>query len=145
MAIFRWTWDPWSSLGRLREEVESAFGRFGGLLGDTNGALPSVNVFQDDDGVTVTAGLPGVSPEDLSVETEADVLRISAKRATPEGVKGEQYHRRERSYGDFSRELRLPAGLDTVKIEAGLADGVLTVRLPRAESARPRKIEVKAG
>ena len=145
MAIFRWTWDPWGGLARLREEVESAFGRFGGLPGEADGALPSVNVFQDDDGVTVTADLPGVRPEDLTVETEGDALRVSARRAAPDGVRDEQYHRRERNRGGFARELRLPAGLDTDKIEAGLADGVLTVRLPRAESARPRKIAVKAG
>lgn len=145
MAIFRWTWDPWRNLARLREDVESAFGRFGGLLAETNGHLPHVNVFQDDEGVTVTAELPGVGSEDLSIETEADTLRISGSRAVPEGVKPEQYHRRERSHGEFTRELRLPAGLDTEKIDARLADGVLTVRLPKAESAKPRKIAVKAG
>ncbi len=144
MDIFRWSWDPWGELGRLRRDVEGAFGRYGKALG-LNATRPPVNVYQDDDGLTVTAEVPGVSAEDLSVETEGDVLRIAVTRAALEGVKDEQYHRRERVTGDLSRELKLPAGLDGEKVEAKLSDGVLTVRLPKAESAKPHKIEVSSG
>jgi HSP20 family protein len=145
MAIFRWAKDPWWELRRLRDEVESAFGRAGRFFGRSDGSRPPVNVYQNDEGLTVTAELPGVKGDVLSVETEGDILRISARREAPEGVEDRSYHRSERTFGDLSRELRLPAGLDTEKIEASLTDGVLTVRLPRAESAKPRKIAVKAG
>ena len=117
--------------------------RFGGALGLQRGT-PPLSIFQDDDGVTVLAELPGVKLEDVTVEMEGDRLRLGARRAGPEGVKEEQYHRQERQVGEFSREVRLPAGLDAEKIEAKLTDGVLSVRLPKAESARPRKITVKA-
>ena len=144
MAIFRWTLDPWWNLRSLQDEVESAFGRFGRALGVAR-LRPPVNAYQDDDGVTVTAEVPGVKSEDLTVETEADTLRITARRAVPEGVDESRYHRRERQFGESTRELRLPAGLDTDGIEAKLSDGVVTIRLPKAEAARPRRIEVKAG
>jgi HSP20 family protein len=123
--------------------MEDAFGRFGRAFG-LRSALPPVNAFQDEDGVTVIADVPGVKPEDLSVEAEGDSLRIAITRATPEGVDDDKFHRRERPTGEFKRELKLPAGLDTEKIEATLNDGVLTVRLPKAEAAKPRKIAIKA-
>ncbi len=145
MAIFKWTWDPWRELRTLREDVERTFGRYGRLFGSPGDHTPQVNVYRDDDGVTVTAEVPGVLSRDISIETEGDVLRISAKRSAPEGVRDEDYHRREGSFGEFSRELRLPAGLDAEKIDARLADGVLTVRLPKSEAAKPRRIEVSSG
>ena len=144
MGLFRWTWDPLDELNQLRRDVADAFGRRGALFG-LRDSRPPLNAYQDEDGLTVTAEVPGVRSEDLSVEAEGAVLRISGTRAAPEGVADEQYHRRERSHGDFRRELRLPGGLDTTKIEAKVSDGVLTVHLPKAEEAKPRKIEVKAG
>lgn len=144
MNFFRWSWDPWSELRQLREEVEEMTNRMGKFLG-LEEDYPPVNVYQDNDGVTVVAELPGVSADKLSIELEGDRLRLSGSRAPLDGVKEEQYHRRERHDGEFSRELRMPAGLDPDKIEAKLADGILTIRLPKAESAKPRKIEVKAG
>lgn len=144
MGLFRWTWDPLDELRQLRREVADAFGRRGSLFGGRD-LRPPVNAYQDAEGLTVTAEIPGVRAEDLSVEAEGAVLRISGKRAAPGDVKDEQYHRRERRHGEFRRELRLPGGLDTAKIDARVSDGVLTVYLPKAEDAKPRKIEVKAG
>ena len=143
MELFRWTYDPWAGIRQLRTEMEDAFGRFGRAFG-LRRSVPPVNAFQDDDGVTVTAEVPGVKASDLSVEAEGDSLRITIKRNAPEGVADDRYHRRERPTGEFTRELKLPAGLDTEKIEAKLNDGVLTVKLPKAEGAKPRKIAIKA-
>ena len=143
MELFRWTYDPWAGIRQLRAEMENAFGRFGKAFG-LRSAIPPVNAFQDEDGLTVTADVPGIAASDLAVEAEGDSLRLVIKRPAPEGVKDDQYHRRERPSGEFTRELKLPAGLDTEKIEANLTDGVLTVRLPKAEAAKPRKITIKA-
>ena len=143
MAIYRWTWDPWRELRKLRDDVESAFGKVGHAAGFAR-ATPPINVFQSDEGFTVTAEVPGVEGSNLTVEAEGDVLMLSGERKAPEGVKDEAYHRRERHTGAFTREIRLPAGLDTEKVAAQLADGILTVHLPKAEAAKPRKIEVKA-
>ena len=144
MAIYKWTWDPWRELRQLREHVEEAFGRAGRAAGFV-AARPPINVYQSDEGFTVTAEVPGLEGENVTVEAEGDVLRLTGKRSCPEGVPDEAYHRRERRTGEFTREIRLPAGLDTDKVEAGLSDGVLTVTVPRAEAAKPRKINVRSG
>ncbi len=143
MAIYRWTWDPWRELTQLREQVEGAFGSFGRAV--SAAGRPPINVFQSDEGLTVTAEVPGVEGENLVVEAEGDVLRISGERSAPEGVDDEAYHRRERKGSSFTREVRLPAGLNTEKVEASLSDGILTVHLPKEEAAKPRKIKVKGG
>jgi HSP20 family protein len=144
MEMFRWTFDPMEGLRQLRTEMEDAFGRLNRSFGFRK-LTPPVNVLEDGDGVTVVAEAPGVRPEDLTIEVEADSLRLTMKRPEPEGVKDEQFHRRERATGEFTRELKLPAGLDADKIEAQLTNGMLTVRLPKAEAARPRTITVTAG
>jgi HSP20 family protein len=143
MDIFRWTFDPWAGVRQLRTEMEDVFGRFNRAFG-LRRLTPPVNVFQDAEGVTVVAEAPGAKISDLTIEVEGDSLRLKLARGQPEGVKDEQFHRRERATGEFVRELRLPAGLDAEKIEADLANGMLTVRLPKAEAAKPRKIAVKA-
>lgn len=143
MELFKWSFDPWSGLRQLRSEMEDAFGRFNRVAGQRR-PTPALNVFQDDNGVTIVADVPGVKSSDISVEAEGDRLRLSVKRERPEGIKDEQHHRRERPFGEFTRELQLPAGLNTEEVNAKLADGVLTVTLPKAEAAKPRKIAVKA-
>jgi len=143
MDIFRWTFDPWSGIRQLRDEMEGALERFSGALSRPE-SQPPLSVFQDAEGVTVMAEMPGVALADVTVEMEGDRLRLAARRARPEGVKDEQYHRQERPVGEFTRELKLPAGLDTEKVEASLVDGVLTVKLPKAEASKPRKIAIKA-
>jgi HSP20 family protein len=143
MDIFRWTFDPWAGVRQLRDEMEDVFRRLNRVAG-VRRAAPPVNVFQDGEGVTVVAEVPGVKASDLNIEFEGDSLRLTLKRARPEGIDNDRYHRRERSAGEYVRELRLPAGLDSEKIEADLADGILTIRLPKAEAAKARKIAVKA-
>jgi len=143
MELFKWTFDPWVGIRQLRSEMEGAFGRFNQALGFQR-ATPPLNVFEDEQGITVTAEVPGVKSSELGIEAEGDTLRLTYARQLPDGVKTEQYHRRERPVGEFVRELKLPAGLDAEKVEASLADGVLTVRLPKAEAAKPHKIEIKA-
>jgi len=143
MDLFRWTFDPWVGIRQLRSEMEDAFGRFNQAVGIQR-ATPPLNVFEDEQGITVTAEVPGVKSSDVGIEAEGDTLRLSYKRQMPDGIKAEQYHRQERPVGEFTRELKLPAGLDTEKVEASLVDGVLTVKLPKAEASKPRKIAIKA-
>ena len=143
MDIFNWTLDPWSGMRQFRRELEGAFGRLSRAAG-VRRLTPPLNVHQDEEGVTITAELPGVKDSDLSVEVENDRLRLKVARARPEDIKVAQYHRRERRMGEFSRELRLPAGLDAEKVAADLKNGLLTIHLPKAEAAKLRKIAVAA-
>ena len=144
MKLFRWAADPFAGLGQLQSEMRDVFGKFNRMLGPRQ-TTPLISVTQDESGLTVLAEVPGVQPGDISIDVEGDSLKLGVKRDKPEGIKDEQYHRRDRRFGEFVRELRLPAGLDTENVDAKLANGILTVHLPKAEEAKPRTIEVKAG
>ncbi len=100
----------------------------------------AVNVADDNDAYVLTALVPGLKAEDLSIQVLEDIVTIEGKLADAEGA----YLVRELPSGAFRRELRLPAPLDAEHVDARIADGILTVRLPKAESARPRTIKVVA-
>lgn len=104
---------------------------------------PALNVWEDEQNLYAEAELPGLAMEDIDVVTTADELRIKGEHKADES-KDVTVHRRERRVGAFSRVLRFPIEIDPEKVQATLKDGVLTVTLPKAETARVRKIEVKA-
>ena len=134
--------DPFATLLSLQRAVENVMGSnwFGnGLSG--SGAFPLVNVFQDNDDFVLTAELPGVKKEDLDIQVRGDTLRIQGKKTIAYDDSASA-HRRERSAGQFDRTLTLPAEIDPKKVSAEYRDGVLTLRLPRAESAKPRTVAI---
>ena len=87
--------------------------------------------------------IPGVAPDQLTIETHGRTLTISGKRDVSVPAGG-SFHRRERGSGEFSRSLQLPDDLDSERAEASYQLGILTVRIPRKEAAKPRQIAVKA-
>ncbi len=99
-----------------------------------------VNVRDDNDAFMLTALVPGLKAEDLSIQVLDDVVSIEGQMPETQ----DEYLLQELPAGPFRRELRLPSPLDANSVEAKIADGVLTVRLPKAESARPRNIKVVA-
>ncbi len=100
----------------------------------------AVNIRDDDDAFVLTALVPGLKADDLSIQVLEDVVRIDGRMSDNDG----EYLLQELPTGSFRRELRLPAPLDAETVEAKISDGILTVRLPKAESARPRTIKVVA-
>ena len=143
MAVF----NPFNELLRLQHDLESLLNRptsdvsFGSSAA---GVFPPVNVFHDQQGdVVIRAELPGVKPEDIEVTTEARRLTIKGERKADTADKA-AYHRRERAWGKFSRAIHLPADLDVEKAEARFHQGVMTLRIPRAQAAKPRQITVQA-
>lgn len=106
-----------------------------------SGVFPLINVFSDGDDFVVVAELPGVKKEDLDIQVRGDTLRIHGKKSIAYDEKA-SVHRRERSAGEFDRTLSLPDGVDAAKVSAEYRDGVLTLRLPRAESAKPRTVTI---
>lgn len=103
---------------------------------------PAVDILETDDALIVKADLPNVKIEDIDIRVENQTLTISGSRKfeKEENVKG--YHRIERSYGEFVRSFAVPSTVDTEKVEADYKNGVLTVTLPRKESAKPRQVKV---
>lgn len=102
----------------------------------------AVDVREEPTRYIIEADLPGVSQEHLDLNFEGDVLTIQTRHNAEREDKGEGYHVRERSSGAVARQFRLPDAVDRDHIEAELKNGVLTVTLPKAESAKPKKIAV---
>jgi len=99
-----------------------------------------INVHEQDDAYVLSALVPGLKSEDLNIQVLDDILRIEGEYKQDEN----EYLLRELPNGSFTRTLRLPAAIEAESVEAKIADGVLTLRLPKAESARPKKIQVTA-
>lgn len=105
--------------------------------------LPPVDIYEDDrHELIVRAELPGLRREDIEVTVEHNVLTVRGERRRDE-VKESQYHRAERTYGSFSRSFTLPATVDAKQVRADYRDGMLTIRLPLRDEARPRQIQVE--
>jgi len=93
--------------------------------------------------VTISLDLPGVRPEDVKINLENQILTIRGEKQQVEEKKEERWHRYERSYGSFERSFTLPSTVDPDRIEATTENGVLTVRLPKSEKARPKEIPIR--
>ena len=106
---------------------------------------PSVDISEDDKEFLVKAELPDVKREDIKVNVENGVLTITGERKFEKEEKGKKDHRIERSYGSFTRSFTLPEAVKADKVGAEFKDGVLHVRLPKDESAKPKNIAVKVG
>jgi HSP20 family protein len=105
--------------------------------------VPPVDVFEDKDTVQIMAELPGVRSEDVKISLENNVLTIRGEKRQHAEEKTDRVHRYERCYGVFERAFTVPSTVDADHIKASYDLGVLTVRLPKQERAKPRQIEVK--
>lgn len=128
--------------GSLQRDFERAFDRAFGNGANATVVGPALNAWEIADGLIVEAELPGVSLADLDIQVLGEELTIKGRR-TRTAPENATLVREERPTGEFLRVLRLPFDVEAGKIEATLKDGLLTLRIPKAESARPRKIEVK--
>lgn len=112
-------------------------------LATANAWIPPVDIFKSGEHeIVVKAELPEMKREDIDITVENFVLTIKGEKRFSSEVKEEQYHHAERWYGTFSRSFSLPQTVDAAKVAAEYKDGVLTVRLPLREEARPRQIKV---
>ncbi len=133
--------------GRMNRLFEEAFRGWPLASQEDGGSLvgqwiPPVDVLEDTDAVQIVAELPGVKPEDVKISLENAVLTIRGEKRDTRGEKTD-VHRNERYYGVFERSFTVPSTVDADHIKASYDVGVLTIRLPKVEKARPRQIEVK--
>jgi HSP20 family protein len=130
---------------RISRLFSDALGTLDWQYRDNAGAswVPPVDIFEEADGIRITAEVPGVKPEDVKISLENNVLTIHGTKEQVAQERTERVHRYERTYGAFERSFTLPATVDASGIKASYAHGVLTVTLPKVEKAKPRQIEVQ--
>lgn len=139
-------------LGRLHEEMGRIFSE---VFGDSHRAprsplngffaersFPPLNLWEDEDSLYASCELPGVKLEDIEVLVKGRELTVKGERKPTENDQF-AFHRRERAFGSFRRVVHLSKDIDADKVSASLKDGVLTLTLPKAQTARARKVEVK--
>src|SRR5258706_8859254 len=120
-------WDPFREFGFVGEGVWA----------------PPVDIYEDSNhALVIKAELPDMTREDIDITVDNGTLTIKGEKKLSSDVKEEQFHRIERRYGAFSRTFSLPQTVDTTKVAADYRNGVLTVRLPLREEAKPRQIKV---
>ncbi|MBL0927186.1 MAG: Hsp20/alpha crystallin family protein [Phycisphaerales bacterium] len=140
--------DNLTGLASMAREVESLMNelfaepKFAFAATPAATRFPALNIFETRDALVVEAELPGFTMKDLEVTLENGELTIAGRREIAELPEGAAYQRRERSVGQFSRTVRIEETIDAEKVAAKLADGVLTITLPKAAAMRPRRIEV---
>jgi HSP20 family protein len=134
--------DPFDTLLELQRSLEGTLSSdWLQDLTTSRGPFPPINVFKQGDDVLAIIELPGVSKSDLQIEAKENSIRIFGKKAVdyPEEA---SLHRRERVSGDFDRTLSFPVQIDPDRIKAEYRDGILALFLPRAESDKPRNIQI---
>ncbi len=135
-----------AGLSRLHDEMDNLFERFFGdrALRQSDGRTwwPALDISEREDAVVIRAEVPGMKPEDIDISVHDQTVIITGEKKEAVEAKEETYHRVERAYGTFRREVTLPTALDTDKVKATYKDGVLEVRLPKSEAAKPKRVEV---
>ena len=106
--------------------------------------FPPINIWLGENSVVVTAELPGVTRNDVTLNLQDDVLTLEGKREPGQQQESVNWQRRERSYGSFSRAVQLPFRIDPDKVQARFNNGILEIELERLEADRPKKIEIRA-
>ena len=144
MTIVRW--EPLRELGSLQSEMnrlfDAAFDPSVPASGQPRRWTPAMDLIETPDHFVLRADLPGVSQSDVAVELEDNVLTISGERKRDHDGESQGHHRVERAYGAFSRSLTLPRGIDAEAVNAAFEGGVLTIRVPKPEQRKPRKIAI---
>ena len=145
MAILRW--QPAREPASMEIDLlNRMFSDFYGEAFSRSAWVPAVDIYETDaHEVVLKAELPEMKREDISVTFENGVLTLKGERKFEQETSKESYHRVERRHGAFSRSFTLPNSVDATRISAAYKDGVLTIRLPQREEAKPKQIDVNIG
>jgi HSP20 family protein len=156
--MLRTAWYPFEDLRGAQEELsqrqlDSLFAHALGRHGQWQGAVmdsspawaPALDISERKDAYLVTVELPGVKLDDLTITLEDGMLTIQGERQFAEDSSDQQFHRVERRYGAFRRSITLPTHVQADAVEASFEDGVLQIVVPKAEEAKPKRIQVRPG
>jgi HSP20 family protein len=148
MALARWT--PMGNLASFQDEMNRMFEQFfrGGTGEEAGWGVrtwaPPVDIYETDDALVLKAELPGISKDDVSVEIHQNTLSLRGQRKHEAEVKEDRYHRVERAYGTFQRSFVLPTLVDQEHVQATYKDGILELRLPKSEAAKPKRVAIQS-
>ena len=138
---------PWTGFGNLKQDMDRLFDRIAiskwddfPTLGDWS---PSMDISETKDSLVVKVEVPGMDQKDIRVSLQENLLTITGEKKQEKEEKDERYHRMERSYGAFTRGVRLPVGVDGGKVSAAFKNGLLTVTLPKTPAAKGATIPIK--
>ena len=135
--------NPFADLEQRRREMLRLLDAVAGEPFGQTGGFPPMNVTQDDNHFYIRAEVPGMRASDLAISAVRNRISISGRREIPQESERVSYHRKERADGTFERTIALPTAIDAERIDARCADGILTLKLPKAGEAKPRQITVK--
>ncbi len=140
-------WDPFGEFSSLRRAMDRVFEDFSPArvwrTAEVSDLTFPIDVSETETDIVVKAVLPGVKSEDVDISVSEGVLTIKGESRYEEKTEKENYYRQEIRYGAFSRSIALPTRVDHERAEAEFAEGILTVRLPKAEEVRPKSIKVR--
>jgi HSP20 family protein len=133
-------WDPFTELGDLRVRFDRMFHE---LYGERERAwTPAVDVLREDGNLVVRADIPGITPEEVKIEVEDDILTVSGEHEERKQEKDKHYVRRERRYGSFYRSMALPRGVKAKDIKAKTRDGVVEVTIPIPQEGKKETVTI---
>jgi HSP20 family protein len=146
-------WDPFQDLRSAQDEMAQMNPMLAHALGlhtqqgsaTATAWAPALDISERKDAYLVTVELPGLKPEDLDITMEDGLLTIQGERQFTQESSEQQFHRVERRYGAFRRSITLPAHVTAEGIQASFEDGVLQILVPKAEEAKPKRIQVRPG
>jgi len=145
MTVVRF--EPLRELSSLQNEMNRLFNTVFDtpVTGANRRWVPAMDLVETDDAFVLRADLPGMTQDDVKLEIEDSVLTVSGERKAEHETKQEGFYRLERAFGAFSRSLTLPKGIQADAVSAAFTNGVLEVRIPKPEQAKPRRIEIAVG
>jgi HSP20 family protein len=142
-------WRPFGELSSLRREMDRLWENFFGERPLTRmwerEWAPSLDISETRDNFGVKAEVPGIDAKDIDISLTGDVLTIKGEKKQEREEKEEDYHLVERSYGSFSRSVRLPAEVESNKIKASYKNGILNITLPKSEKVKAKEVKIKVG
>jgi HSP20 family protein len=146
MALVRW--EPFRELAALQNEMGRWMNQLAGGVGTPAGNgqsstwLPAVDVWETDTELVLSFDLPGIEEDKIAVELDDNVLTVTGERERTHEHSNDRFYRFERRFGQFSRSVTLPAGVEEDEIKADYKDGVLEVRVPKPEEQKPKRIRI---
>jgi HSP20 family protein len=139
-------WNPFNEVNLLQNQMnrlfDSALQAWPGESNGTTSWVPAADIYESDEDLVVNLDLPGIDPKMVDVRVENNVLTIRGERQFAQKQNTENYHRVERSYGAFGRSFTLSTSVNPERIRATYQSGVLSIVMPKAEAAKPRKIQI---